>query len=58
MDKDNERLIEFITKQLERSQSWIEDAEAREDWGDVYFYQGEKAAFNRLIVMLGGKWID
>lgn len=38
---DKDRVMGLLDKFIERAQSWIDDAEAREDWSDVYFYQGE-----------------
>lgn len=50
--------IELLWKMVDRANRWIEDAEQREDWSDVYFYQGQKKIANELIVMLGGTAID
>lgn len=35
----------FLDKMIERSKRWIEDAEQREDWNDVSFYQGQLKAY-------------
>lgn len=50
--------IELLWKLVDRSNRWIADAKQREDWSDVYYYQGQKHIVNELIRMLGGNAID
>ncbi len=43
-DKFNDLLNKFIS----RSESWIADAEKREDYNDVFYYKGQKDVIGEL----------
>ncbi|WP_168898368.1 hypothetical protein [Bacillus sp. ISTL8] len=46
MEQNN--LLEQLDSLIENASTWIEDAERRADWNDVFHYQGKKEAFENV----------
>jgi hypothetical protein len=55
MDLNKERVMELLDNFIMRAQSWKDDAKAREDWSDVYFYQGEEKVAKEIKDIIS-KW--
>jgi uncharacterized protein with PhoU and TrkA domain len=45
---DTEKFNDLLNKFIRRSESWIEDAEKREDYNDVFYYKGQKDVIEEL----------
>jgi hypothetical protein len=39
---DKQKVLEILDKYIERSESWLQDAENRDDSTDVIYYAGQK----------------
>ncbi|HFJ9374994.1 TPA: hypothetical protein ACGW7B_005692 [Bacillus nitratireducens] len=50
MDKD--KLLGQLDSLIANSNRWIKDAEKRDDWNDVFHYQGKKEAFENVKKIL------
>jgi hypothetical protein len=46
------KLIESLDKFIDRSERWIEDADKREDYHDVFFYKGQKEMAQEIKTMV------
>lgn len=49
---DPKEFNDLLNKFIKRSESWIEDAENREDYSDVYYYKGQKDIIKELQDMI------
>jgi hypothetical protein len=52
---DKSRIIRLLDSAIDRSDRWIEDAEKREDYTDVFHYEGEKKMAEELKTIIS-RW--
>ncbi len=45
---EKEKFLHLLDKFIARSENWIKDAENREDYNDVFYYQGQKDVIEEL----------
>lgn len=53
---DKKKLIEQLDSLIANANRWIEDAEKRDDWNDVFHYKGKKEAFENVKKILLGQY--
>ena len=53
---EKDEFLRLLDKFITRSDSWIKDAEVREDYNDVFYYQGQKDVSKELKDMVNN-WI-
>lgn len=49
---DTEKFLGLLDKFIDRSERWVKDAEDREDTNDIFYYHGQKKAFEELKGMV------
>ncbi|AYP68339.1 hypothetical protein PQE75_gp140 [Bacillus phage vB_BcoS-136] len=49
---DPEKFNNLLNNFIKRSERWIEDAEKREDYNDVFYYKGQKDVIEELQDMI------
>lgn len=49
---DKDKLLGQLDSLIANSNRWIKDAEKRDDWNDVFHYQGKKEAFENVKKIL------
>ncbi|HFK1431571.1 TPA: hypothetical protein ACGXNJ_001573 [Bacillus cereus] len=53
---DKETLLKQLDSLIKNANSWIKDAEKRDDWNDVFHYRGKKEAFENVKKILLGQF--